>query len=238
MKPLLIALLLCSPVLAQTTPTTNPYTIGVGNLPHLSVDVKNKTLRMDCESLNIDGPLEFLCCRTGTNEYESVLRSDVRPSHLHFGLLMLGLEPGRGIHFDQEKQKWVPPSGPPLKLSVEFEKNGKTITLPAEQLMREIKTKEPMPEVTWVFTGSRIVPGKRYAADATGYLVSVVNFELSPVDFPALESSSNDTLEWETNKAVAPPAGTKVTLIFQPAEKVKPPPHETGTKPPATGRSP
>ncbi len=178
---------------------------------------------MDCESLNITGPLEFLCCVRGTNEYESVLRSDVKPSHLHLALLMLGLQPGHPIRYDEKTDQWLPPTGPALKMKLEFEKDGKMVTIPANESMRDIKTKKPMPPVTWVFSGSKILPDRRYAGDLTGYLVSVVNFELTPVDFPALESNANETLVWETNSEVMPPRGSKVTLIIQPAEKTEAP---------------
>ena len=216
---------------AQTLPASVPTTQpGVGNLPHIQVDVKNKTVRMECEALNITGTLEFLCCVKGPNEYESVLRSEVRPSHLHLALLMIGLKPGAPIRYDEQEKKWLPPTGPALKMSIEYQKDGKTITIPAERTMREIKTKKPMPDVTWVFSGSKIMPGERYAADSTGYLVSVVNFELTPVDFPVLESNANETLLWETDPDVCPPTDTKVTLIIEPADKLKPPPATTAPK--------
>jgi hypothetical protein len=223
---------------AQTAPATAPATQKAGRLPHLDVDLKTKTVRMECESINIFGPLEFLVCGTGKNEYESVLRSDARPSHLHLALLMIGLQPGHPIEYDETAKKWLAPSGPALKMSMEFEKDGRTVTIPAEQSMRAMKTKKPMPEVTWVFTGSKIMPDKRYAADATGYLVSVVNFELTPIDFPELESNSNDTLLWETNPDVVPPTGTKVTLIIQPSDKLKPPPPTTAPKTPPVPAAP
>src|SRR5881394_2723743 len=88
---------------AQTVPTT---AAGVGKLPFIEVDRAKKQLRVEFESLHIDGPLEFFCCVKNTNEYESVLRSQVRPSHLHVGLLALGLTPGQPVRFNEAKRKW------------------------------------------------------------------------------------------------------------------------------------
>src|SRR5690348_755269 len=68
-----------------------------GKMPHLEVDVKKKQVRVECEALNVEMPLEFFCCVTGTNEHESVLRSAVKPSHLHLALLMIGLKPGEPV---------------------------------------------------------------------------------------------------------------------------------------------
>ncbi|MBA2708670.1 MAG: hypothetical protein H0U59_12770, partial [Gemmatimonadaceae bacterium] len=220
---MLILLIVTTPARAQVPATTQ----AVGKLSHIEVDLRNKRVRVECEALRGLGPLEFLACAAGTAEHESVLRSKARPSHLHLALVMLGLEPGRGAHYDFEKKQWIQPTGPPLKLSVQFERDGKLLTMGANQTMRDIESKKVMPDVTWVFTGGKIMPDSVYGADKTGYLVSIVNFELSPIDFPSLASSANETLEWELNREVLPEKGAKVTLIIEPATEVKPPPPGT-----------
>src|SRR4029079_8182914 len=73
-------------------PATQPQTVG--HLPFLEVDARKKQVRVECEALRCENPLEFFLCVTGTNEYEAVLRSKVKPSHLHAALLALGLQPG------------------------------------------------------------------------------------------------------------------------------------------------
>ncbi len=198
-------------------PTTAPAG-GVGRFPHIEVDVKSKQVRVECEALRVEAPLEFFCCSKGTNEHESVLRSQVKPSHLHAALLMIGLEPGQPVHFSDAGKKWLPPHGPPLLISVEFEKDGQRVRLPASKLMRDIKTKEPMPPLTWIFAGSRVMDDGNYAADVTGYLVSIVNFDLTVIDVPALVSNANESLEWETNLDLMPHAGATVTMIIEPAK--------------------
>jgi hypothetical protein len=112
-------------------------------------------------------------------------------------------------------------------------------------MMRNVKTKKEMPAMTWIFAGSHVMPDGVYAADKTGYIVSVVNFELTVIDIPELASNSNETLEWEVNPDVAPPKNTKVTMILEPAAKVieLKAPHNGGeqgnalTAPPAAGSS-
>ena len=220
---------------------TAPAATGnsVGRFPFLEVDVRAKQVRVECEALAVENPLEFFCCLAGTVEHESVLRSKVRPSHLHAALLMLGLEPGEPVHFSESAKKWLPPHGPPLQISVEFEKDGKHVALPAYRLMRDAKTQREMPPMTWIFAGSRVRPGDVYAADRTGYIVSVVNFDFSVIDIPQLASNANETLEWQTNLDAMPPKGSKVTMLIQPAGgAVAPPPAaapatQAGSAPPA-----
>jgi hypothetical protein len=152
----------------------------------------------------------------GTNEHESVLRTLAMPSNIHLALLMLGLEPGAPVRYSEAAKKWLPPHGPPLSIDVEFKRDGKTVRIPATRLMRSIKTKDPMPQHPFIFVGSQLGPDGAYAADITGYVISIVNFDLSLIDVPQLASNANETLMWEVNREVAPDGGAAVTMIIEP----------------------
>ena len=203
-------------------------------LPHVTFDVNKKQVRVECEALRVEGPLEFFLCRAGTAEHEAVLRSRALPSHVHVALLAVGLKPGAPLTFVEATEKWLPPHGPPLNMSVEFEKDGKTVSYPAYRWLLDMKTKKEPKAFQWVFTGSRVMQGddNRYAADDTGYMVTLVNFDFAMIDVPDLVSSSNEALEWVANLDLMPPKGTKVTLVIEPAAKA--PPGAT-TKPAGAG---
>src|SRR5256885_15726184 len=99
---------------AGAAAATGPATKAAdGELPHVQVDVKKKQVRIEGESCNAhqDVGLEFFCVATGTNEYESVLASRVKASHLHVALLMIGLEPGEPVKWSDSAKKWLPPRG-------------------------------------------------------------------------------------------------------------------------------
>src|SRR3954471_17546819 len=74
---------------------------AAGKLPFVKVDTKTKQVRVECEALNCPNPLEFFCVVSGTSEHESALRSKAKPSHVHLGLLMLGLEPGEPVKYSE-----------------------------------------------------------------------------------------------------------------------------------------
>lgn len=188
-----------------------------GKLPFVTFDVKARQVRVEAETLEVDTPLEFFAVRFNGPEHESILRSKVKASDLHTALLALGLQPGAPVTYSEATKKWIPPHGPPLQIHVEYEKDGKTLVAPANRWMRSVKTKKPMPSTTWIFAGSRVMNDGNYAADSTGYLVSVVNFDMTVIDIPELASKDNELLEWERNPDAAPPAGTKVTMIIEPA---------------------
>ena len=200
----------------RAAPTTRP---AESKLPHLQVNVPKHQVRVECEAVNPEEKLEFLVCSSGTKEYESVLRSRARPPHLHFALLMLGLEPGQPVKFDEAQNQWIPPRGPPLKLSCEFVRDGKTVVVPASRLMRSVKEKAEMPDVNWVFVGAPTLEDGEYAADVTGYLITVVNFEHTVIDIPEVKSSKNESLEWEINPEVMPKRSTPIWLIIEPAKQ-------------------
>jgi hypothetical protein len=237
---LAIALLFRSSALAQQS-ATQPSTPGIARLPHVDIDLKNKQVRVQCEALNPHMPLEFFCVVRGGQEHESVLRTDARPSTIHFGLLALGIQPGVPAHLDDLNKLWFPPTGDPVKISCSYVLNGKTVFVPARRMMRSVKTHDEMPPIDWVFDGSRMLPDGRYAADMAGYVVSIVNFDLTMIDVPELASNANETLEWEYDPDWVPVKGTPVTMILeadpaattqpataQPADKYNPGPGING----------
>jgi len=235
MRPILlcIALLLVSTLHAQP-----PATQQTDKLPFIHVDVKNRQVRVDCENIGCEAALEFFAVVAGGPEHEAMLRSRAKPSNVHLAMLMIGLTPGSPIKYSEAAQKWFPPAGPPVHLSVEFMKEGKTISLPAYRLVRDIRTKKEMPATTWIFAGSRNLQDGTYGADAAGYLVNIVNFDLALLDVPALVSNSNETLMWEAANDLLPPPNSAVTLVIEPTAKVESP-RELETKPttqPVEGR--
>jgi hypothetical protein len=194
-----------------------PQTEQIGKLPHVSFDVKARQVRVDCESLGVDAPLEFFCVKAGGSEHESVLRTPAKPSHIHTALLAVGLKPGRPVEYSEALNKWLPPQGPPLHITLEWEKDGKTVSVPAYRCLLDIKKKKEVAPFNWVFAGSREGPDGSFGADVTGYVVSVVNFDYSLIDIPQVASNSNELLELRRNPAAAPPAKAKVTMVIEPA---------------------
>ena len=206
---------------------TMERTAGIGKLQHVTFDAKARQVRVECEALGVEAPLEFFCVRVGGSEHESVLRTPAKPSDIHTALLALGLQPGKPVQYSEALNKWLPPSGPPLSIQLEWEKDGKTVRVPAYRCMRDVKNQKEMKPLNWVFCGSRVMEDGEFAADVTGYVVSVVNFDLTLIDIPEVASNSNELLEWQRNPDVAPPAKTKVTMVIEPAgnaqdEKVAP----------------
>lgn len=210
---------------APAVPTTGPAA-KTDLLKHIQVDVKNKAVHIECEVCKADYGLEFFCVSSGGNEYEAVLSSKAKPSGLHLALLMIGLQAGEPVKYVESANRWLPPHGPPLQISCQFDKGGKSYDIPAYRLMRNNKTKKEVPAMTWIFTGSKIMEDGQYGADPAGYLVSVLNNELSVIDISVLAGRALETREWEPNADLLPAPGSKITLTFEPAGKVVDPTFE------------
>ncbi len=185
--------------------------------PRVTVDAEAREVRVPAEALVVDMPLEFVCVVIGTADHESLLRTPVAPSQIHAALLGLGLEPGRPLRYSEAADRWLAPSGPPVRIDVEWQDaEGNTVRERVGRLLKNVETGQSMPPRRFVFVGSRLYGDGLYAADATGQVVSLVNFESPVVDVAELASNANELLEWVVDTDVAPPMGTLVTMILMP----------------------
>ena len=145
---------------------------------------------------------------------------DVKPNLIHAGLLAVGAKPGTPAKFEP---KYVPPTGTEVQIEVRWkDKAGKVQTAPAQQWIRDIKTKKAM-EVNWVFAGSGFrkdpeTGRDRYLADS-GDFISVLNLPTATLDIPIASTSALESRSYEGFVANMPPQGTPVTIVLKPKLK-------------------
>lgn len=203
-------------VLWVATASTALAANGIARLPHIVVDVHDHQVRVDCMAVRASYPLEFLAVQQNTNEYEALLSTQAKPSDFHLALLMIGLKPGVPAHYIEANKTWLPPSGPPVDIWLDYKLKGKSFHVPSYHWMRDINTKKLAPPMHWVFTGSQMQGNGAYAGDTAGYLASVINNELAVLDVPALKSRAMDARQLERDPKTMPPTGTPVTMIVTP----------------------
>ena len=237
-----IAALLCgalSPAQAQpaprpaaTRPSTAPATqpkAGDQQLPGIHVDRDAGHVELDAKVVNRDADwLELLVCSPGSREYESILTSPARPSHIHLALLMLGLEPGSPLDWrrvengqaGEDRFEVDPPTGPRLRVICMWQQDGESHRAPANTWVEQQRTGEPMQGELWLFAGSQFVQheGRQlYMADLNGTVLSLVNFGDDLLTRPTTMTNRSDNRAWGTRTKVIPPKGTPVTLRLVPA---------------------
>jgi len=214
-------------------PTTLPHQPPKRRVSPISLDIKNRKISFDAEVCQREVMLEFMICRTSTKEHESVLRTDALPSHIHAGLLALGLTRGKPARWSTGRDgisRFGPPQGPELGITLQWtDKEGTKHTDQAGDWLKGVgKGKLPGPK-NWVFVGSEMLPDRTYAADINGEVVSVSNFSASLIDVP-FESSKdagegNEAAEYSADPSAIPPVGTKVKVTISPRPGAEKSPH-------------
>lgn len=197
---------------------------GAAPMPkHLRVDLKKRRLILAAEVVASQYPLEFLICRKGTKEYESVLATRAKPSDIHAALLMLGLTPGKPARWsgNDESARFLPPQGPQLRIALRWkDKQGARRQVDAgEWLLGAGRNNKPAPR-TWIFIGSDVLPDGRYWADLPGEggVVSVANLGSSVIDVPFESTQAIELREFVPNTKAIPPNGTAVEVVITPTE--------------------
>lgn len=168
--------------------------------------------------------LEFLLCRKATKEHESVLHTEADARVIHLGLQATGATPGSPVKFEPEFQS---PTGTPIKITARYLEKGKLITRPAQDWVRNTKTKKALAE-DWVFAGSVFFtdpeePKKQpiYLATAEGSYVSVANVPTAMLDLPINSPKQLEGRAFAPFTERIPPVETKVVLVLEPVRKDK-----------------
>jgi hypothetical protein len=163
-----------------------------------------------------EGQLEGLITRKGTKEHEYILAVDADARVIHSGLLAARAKQGKPVQFDP---KYVPPSGSEIKITLRYKKDKETVTVPAQQWVRNAKTMKPLDQ-NWVFAGSQEVPDfdnpkKTVYLANQGDIACVCNMESAMLDIPVASPRALDDRIFDANTDKIPPVGTEVEIIFE-----------------------
>lgn len=217
-----LVLLATAPAAAQNdnaaTPPDRP-------LPGITVDRDAGHIDIEAEVVNRDADwLELLVCAPGSREYESILASPARPSHIHLALIMLGLEPGSPLSWQRTDHDngfdVQPPTGPRLAIHLHWQEDSQDHQAAANTWVVNQKNDRPLAENVWLFAGSKFhepEDGERvYMADLNGTIITLVNFGDELLTRPTTVTNQTDDQAWSTRTAAIPPEGTAVTIRLTP----------------------
>jgi hypothetical protein len=186
---------------------------GVYRIGKIEVDTLKHELRAPGTINPNVTTLEFVANSTGGQKaYESAITVDADAIAFNAAVLLLGVDPSHArvprYHFDT-----MVPGGDPLELFVEWSAAGGTKRVRAEELLYDERTKSPLREGPWVYTGSSTLNGN-FMAEMDGVLIGFVH---SPS--PVIENPRPGAIgaygAVVFNKGLGLAAGTKVTLIVK-----------------------
>lgn len=173
------------------------------------------------------GILEYYGVSSNGKLHESVLELAAEPSHLHLGLILLGVEQIKIDYGDFKKKPVVLNPGGRLRMYVEFvdPKTDKKQKIAAEQWLYSRKAKGAPKPLLWTFQGSTFW-NNRYGADMDRSVIALIPDQVAVIG--TTDTSGNpyqgEMLGYEVHTQVIPPKGTPVTLIFEVAGDGKTPP--------------
>lgn len=223
-------------------------------LPFVRIDPQRQFIELDAAVVLRESDwVELIACSPGSKEHESILTVAARPSHVHLALLILGLEPGAPMRFDPDAAADDPngviaPEGPAVRVTVvlpqapagpqatdEAHGKGQAVReMPVTDWVVDRATGQPLPDVPFRFTGSRMVPineRERYLADLNGTVISLVNFGDEVLARPTDLTNANDQASLQANTDAIPPLDTPVVLRLYRVEA----PNTPAATPPGTG---
>ena len=203
---------------------------------HLQVKEKEKKLVLKgkiSEALgeydaHLKGAVEYLVCGHNGKEYESIVVVNATATEIYEALEKLGVAVGTPPGYDEEKDEPTPPKGTEFLIYVEWKDGDKAKKVRAEELIFNVKTKKPMQQVAWVYSGSRIVADLDSddedamipQAFMSNDIVALKRFDASALFQNPLPESEEENI-YKKNDALMPKLGTPVTLTIEVNRKMQ-----------------
>ncbi len=153
------------------------------------------------------GTIEYLAVGPGGKLHESALRLETEAVQLQVALILLGLEPGGGLRFQGDTHS---PKGSPIVIRVSWTRNGRSVTVPAGELVWDIRKRRAVGASPWVFTGWG--ENDRYEGEDAHSLVATYRDPAAVANISTPEGV-DDTV-YKVNERVAPPRSTPVTVTL------------------------
>jgi hypothetical protein len=188
-------------------------------VPGVRIDWSGRRVEIDGMVVLREGMLELFACSAETREHESIVAVRARPKHIYEAIGLIGILPGRPVHYDEKAQAWKSASGERVRISVRWDRDGRKKTTHIGAWMRDVATGKPVSEMSWLFAGSVRTEDGVFLADVDGTVICVVDFPSAIIALPELKTADNEAL-WVTAYTDAiPPLGTRVTLVVEPADR-------------------
>ena len=202
----------------QSTPDTRPQTSysevvklreNLYRIGQVTVDMNKREASINGWVNMNDGLIEYLACSPGGKLHESVLVLEVKPTVLQVALILIGLE----AKSDFQDQETPPlPKGAPVEIWVEWNQEGETKRVRAEDMVFDTRKNKSMEHTYWVFTGSIIHEG-RFLAEMEKSLIATYHDGAAIINNP-LPEGADDTV-YSVNQKLVPKRGTPITLTIR-----------------------
>jgi hypothetical protein len=169
----------------------NSFQIGAVRL-----EVKERRLTIPATVNMLEGLIEYVVVSANGKLHESIFKTTAEPVHIQTAALLLLKAP-----IDSN-------SPPQLRISIELPA-GKTV--PAEDLITNIKPDVKFRPGFWRYTGSRVVENT-FIAQRDGSIVAIMADPDSIIESGRIPADDDDN--WRPRKSELPPIGAPVKVIL------------------------
>jgi hypothetical protein len=183
-------------------------------------------LAMPADVLQREELLEYLIVAPNGATHESLFRTEVPPSTVNAGLLLLGVEPGQNAWWEElgededglPERRLHPPSGGGFYLYAAWREGEETYLFRIEDLVANLATGRSLGRHRWVYLGSRfetLKDGREgFMADVDGNLVNLSFFFHHNTLLTAAREECLQQTIWIANAWLVPPQGQPVRILF------------------------
>jgi hypothetical protein len=192
-------------------------------------DQKSREIRFPAKVNMTEGLLEFLVVHENGKVHESLLSTDISPTHLNLAFTLLRYQASRELYFlpsetggASEKHPDVPEavkSAARIRIDIEWNDQGKTRRFPANEWIQHVVKTTAMPAGPWVYGGSEFHEGT-FIAESSGDIAAIFVAQSALINYPG-DDNRDDTV-WIPFPKRVPEAGTEVTVIIAPYPGINP----------------
>ncbi len=183
---------------------------GVFEIGKVRFDQKQRLVHLPVVLNLNEGIVEYLLVNSGGKTYESLLRTDAEPYHVHLAMLLLGALGAGTNSFPADLTK--PPPGDKVILQLSWKKGSREQRQPVEALIHNRRTHTAMSSGEWIYNGSQIFEGT-FIAQRDGSIISLI------IDPDALINNAQpgreDHQNWLVNKSGLPPLNSPMQLTIK-----------------------
>ena len=200
------------------------YKIG-----NITFDQKSREIRFPAKVNMIEGLLEFLLVHQNGKLHESLLMTDISPTHLNLAFTLLRYPPSRELYLlpndhggASNEFPNVPEevkTGARIAIDVEWKDGEKPRRLPVNEWIQHTVKSTSMPAGPWVYGGSDINDGK-FAPETSGDVIAIFTTASALINYPGKDDDNDEV--WTPYPKRVPAVGTEVTVIITPFSKTKP----------------
>lgn len=194
-------------------------------------DKKNREISFPTKVNMTEGLLEYLVVHQNGKVHESLLATEVSPTHVNLAMTLLRYPASRELYplpsetgGASNKYPDVPSdvkAGARVAIFVEWDDNGKIRRNPVNDWIQHAVKTTAMPQGPWVYGGSEFFEGK-FVPETTGDIAAIFLSPAALINY-AGDDNRDDTV-WLPYPKRVPAEGTNVTLIIAPYSSSQPRP--------------